>query len=190
MNILILLEDTPNDQHIAVPVVRALCAKRGITAKVRASQERLRSVEDATDPERLLPIIQTHQGMVELFILIVDRDCRAPDRPRGGDRASALANLEQKIAASGALGAGQRFITCQAIEELETWLLAAFDELPWQGVRDHCDPKEAYFEPLAEGRGLSENVGGGRQELMREALDRFKRIWQLCPELQQLAARI
>lgn len=190
MKILILLEDTPNDQHIAVPLVRALCAKRGIPAKVTASQERLGSVEEAMDTTRLLPIIESHQGMVDLFILIVDRDCRAPGRPRGGDRAHALAHLEQTIAASGALGAGQRFITCQAVEELETWLLAAFDDLPWSKIRDHCDPKEVYFEPLAQARGLVENVGGGRQELMREALGRFKRIWQLCPELQHLAARL
>ncbi len=190
MKILILLEDTPNDQHMAVPLVRALCQQRGITAKVAASQERLGSVEEAMNPERLIPIIESHQGMVDLFILIVDRDCRAPDRPRGGDRAQGLAHLEQVIASKGVLGPGQRFITCQAEEELETWLLAAFDNLPWQKVRNDCDPKESYFEPLARQRGVIENVGGGRQELMREAMGRFKRIWQLCPELRYFAARL
>ncbi len=93
MRILILLEDTPNDQHVAVPLVRALCQQRDIIAKVAASHERLGSVEEAMNPERLIPIIEIHQGMVDLFILIVDRDCRAPGRPRGGDRGQALAHL-------------------------------------------------------------------------------------------------
>lgn len=192
MNVLVVLEDTPRDQFIAVPIVRALCQFIGQPAKVAALPERMRSVEQATDLEKLLPVLAARRGMVDVFLLIVDRDCRAPGRPRDGHRAAALRNLEQKVIESGELGAKCRFLACEAIEELEIWLLAGFDHDhdAWQPMREHCDPKEAYFEPFARERGVFEKPAEGRSELMAQAVRRYRRIRHLCPELQNLEARL
>lgn len=190
MNVQVILEDTPKDQHIAVPVLRALFQFLGRPARVSALSERMGSVEQATDIERLLPLLAARRGMVDLFVLIVDRDCRAPDRPRGGDRAAALRALEEKVAASGELGGSCRFVACEAIEELEVWLLAGFKHDSWQAVREECDPKEAFFEPFAKARGVFEKPAEGRAELTSEAVRHYPRIRQLCPELVALEQRL
>lgn len=190
MNVQIVLEDTPNDRHIAVPIVQAMFQFLGRPAKVTALAERMRSVEQATDLDRLLPLLAARRGMVDVFLLIVDRDCRAPDRPRGGDRAAALRQLEQRIKESGELGAECRFLACEAWEELEVWLLAGFEHEAWRPIREHCDPKEEYFEPFARARGVFEFPAGGRAELMAEAVRRYRRIRHLCGELQLLEERL
>ena len=190
MNVVVVLEDTPRDQHIAVPVVRALFQYIGQPAKVAALPERMRSVEQATDLEKLLPVLAARRGMVDLFLLIVDRDCRAPDRPRGGNRAAALRDLERRVMDSGELGGNSRFVACEAIEELEVWLLAGFEQNAWQKIRDDCDPKEAFFEPFAKARGVFEKPAEGRAELMADAVRRYRRIRHLCPEIQNLEGRI
>jgi len=190
VNVQIVLEDTPNDQHIAVPIIRAIFQYIQRPAKVAVLKDRMGSVEQATNLDRLRPLLAARCGMVDLFILIVDRDCRAPNRPRGGDRNATLRNLEQRVKDSGALGKSCRFIACEAIEELEVWLLAGFEHEAWQPIREHCDLKEEYFEPFAKGRGVFEQPGEGRAELMAESIGKYKRIRQLCEELQHLEVRI
>jgi hypothetical protein len=190
VNVDIILEDTPKDQCIAVPIVQAVFQYLERPAKVRALPERMGSIEQATDLEKLLPLLAARSGMVDLFLLIVDRDCRAPDRPRGGDRAAALRSLERRVQDSGQLGTRSRFIACEAVEELEVWLLAGFDLPGWSGIRDHCDPKEEYFEPFAKERGVFERPAEGRTELMGEAVRRYRRIRLLCPELQSLEDKL
>ena len=190
MNVVIILEDTPKDQCIAIPIVQAVFQYLDRPAKVRALPERMGSVEQATDLGKLLPVLASRSGMVDLFLLIVDRDCRAPDRPRGGDRAEALRSLERRVADSGQLGARSRFLACEAVEELEVWLLAGFDLPNWGRIRNHCDPKEAFFEPFAKERNVFDKPAEGRTELMGEAVRRYKRIRQLCAELQSLENRL
>ena len=190
MNVLIVLEDTPKDQFVAVPIVQALFQFIGRPAKVAAYQERMRSVEQATDLDKLMPALLARRGMVDIFLLIVDRDCRAPNRPRGGNRAEALRELERRVTANQQLGPNRFFLACEAIEELETWLLAGFDHERWSDLRDHCDPKEAYYEPFAKSRKVFEKPAEGRAELMNESVKRYRRIRQLCPELQRLEDRI
>lgn len=190
MNVQIVLEDTPKDEHIAVPLIRALFQFIGRPANVAPLRHRMRSVEQAIDIERLLPQLAARCGMVDLFLLIVDRDCQAPDRPRGGNREAALRSLEQRISASGELGTSCRFLAYEAIEELEVWLLAGFDVPGWQEIRGHCDPKEAFFEPFSNGRGVFEKPAEGRADLMADAVRRYRRIRHLCPEIQVLEQRI
>jgi hypothetical protein len=190
VNVLVVLEDTPRDQFIAVPIIRALFQFIGRPAKIAALPERLRSVEQATDLEKLLPVLAARRGMVDVFLLIVDRDCRAPGRPRGGNRAAALQRLERRVIDSGELGVSCRFLACEAVEELETWLLAGFDHANWTQIRDDCDPKETFFEPFAKSRGVFEKPAEGRAELMEQAIRRYKRIRLLCSELQSLEARL
>jgi hypothetical protein len=186
----VVLEDTPKDEHIAVAVVRALFQSVGRIATVAPLRHRFRGVDRVTNPRILLPELAARCGMVDLFILIVDRDCTAPGRPRGGDRASDLRELEAAIRDSGRLGECQ-FLACEAIEELEVWLLAGFQRPGWQEIRDECDPKEAFFEPFAREMGVFDDPAEGRAELMAMAAPYYnKRIRVLCPELQELESRV
>jgi len=190
VNVQVILEDTPRDQHIAIPIVQAVFQYIGRPAKVRAFNERMRSVERATDFDSLLPLLAARSGMVDLFILIVDRDCRAPNRPRGGNRAAALQILETRVVESGVLGPNCHFMACEAWEELEVWLLAGFYHTNWNEIRDHCDPKEAFFEPFAKAHGVIEKPAEGRAHLMHEAIRHYRRIRSRCPELRFLEERV
>jgi hypothetical protein len=189
VNVLVLLEDTPKDRAIALPIVRAACQFIGRSARVAILEERLGSVEQATNFERLMPLLEARRGMVDVFVLLVDRDCQDPTRPRGGNRRAALDALEARVLNSEKLR-GRRFVACEAIEELEVWLLAGFEHSTWNAIREECDPKEVYFEPFARARGVFELPAEGRAELMAECIGRYRRIRHLCPELQALERRI
>ncbi len=121
---------------------------------------------------------------MDLFLLIVDRDGRA-------GRRQALAALE--VRARQAIGNGKCFLAENAYQEIEVWALGGAN-LPtawaWSEVRNHPNPKEAYFRPFAGSRDLLDEPGEGRQTLGQEAAKRLARVRALCPELDQLAERI
>ncbi len=129
--------------------------------------------------ERMKQVIEKYRGMVDVFILCVDRDGDPGRRQR-------LDQLEAEF------GNGQVFLAENAWEELETWLLAGLD-LPsdwrWQDVRAEVHVKETYFQPLAIERGVSDSPGGGRQILGEEASRRIDAIRLKCPEDFDFLAR-
>ncbi len=88
-------------------------------------------------------------GMVNLFLLIVDRDLDS-------NRRIALDNLEKRAENRCVL------LAENAWQEIEVWALAAQD-LPrkwkWADVRSEQHPKEVYFEPFALSRGLQDEPG-------------------------------
>lgn len=49
-------------------------------------------------------------------------------------------------------------------------------------IRTEINPKEEYFDALAQQLGLLNEPGGGRKTLGIEAARRYTRIRQLCPE--------
>ena len=74
------------------------------------------------------------------------------------------------------------------------WALAG-QELPndwnWQEIRSHTHPKEAYFEPLAKKRGLTNEPGEGRTTMGREAAQNYPRVRALCTEdIESLETRL
>jgi hypothetical protein len=94
-----------------------------------------------------------------LFLILVDRDCDQ--------------NRIHRITAreSEAQSRGKCLFGCLAIEEVEMWALAIYqNELPapWQEMRQECHPKEAYFIPLVERLGLQNDVGRGRKQIMKD----------------------
>lgn len=183
MNVLIVPEDFRKDQYILKPLFQRLFRRMGKpAARIRVCQDPLLGgIDQALRIERLSEIVHRYQGMIDLFILCVDRD--------GNDgRRQQLDKIEQEAAGS------TTFFAENAWEELETWVLAGV-EVPsgwsWSAIRAEVHVKEQYFDQLVELRGLGDFPGGGRQPLGEEASRRIDAIRVKCPEdFDSLARRI
>ena len=184
MNVLLIPEDFRKDGYILKPIFRRLLNTLSqATAKVRICRDPLLGgVGEALKMERLREVVERHRGMVDIFVLCVDRDGEV-------DRRRRLDQIE------GEFRKGKRVFLCEnAWEELETWLLAGLD-LPsswrWKDVRAAVDVKERYFEPLANSRGVSDGPGGGRKSLGEEAARNVGAIRRKCREdFDRLARRL
>jgi hypothetical protein len=177
MNILVIPEDFRKDQYILKPIIAALFDYIGKPrAKVLVCKDPLLGgIDQATDKERITEIIERYKGMVQVFLLLVDRDAVE-------SRRALLTDIEQMAANS--LG-HNRFYAENAWQELEVWTLAGLDlpaDWQWRAVRAEPHPKERYFEPFAQRRGLSDAPGGGRKALSEEAARNIPRLRTLCPE--------
>ena len=61
----------------------------------------------------------------------------------------------------------------------------------WKTIRDEAHPKETYYLPFAESRGVLGLPGEGRDKLAREAASHYDRIRVRCKEdIQRLEDRI
>jgi hypothetical protein len=185
LNVLVIPEDFRKDQYILKPIVSAMLrnAPRGSTAKVIVCQDPLLGgIDQAMSWERLRDVLDMYP-MVDLFLLLVDRD---------GDRhrRRSLDRLEELAAEY--LPAGRRFLAEHAWQELEVWALAGH-HLPWQWkkVREERNPKEVYFLPYARSRGLLDEPGQGRKTLAVESATKYRSVRSRCREdLEALEARL
>ena len=184
MNVLIIPEHPQKDKYILKPLFQSLFRYIG---KPHASVEVcerliLGGVSEALKKENIAQIVQQYQGCINIFILCVDRDADIY-------RCQQLTRLEQIFSYAGV------FLTVNAWEELETWVLAGFKveslrkelKLPrqkysWKCIRAERDSKEWYFEPLAEVRGLADMPDKGYRQLGIEAARQVKQICLKCPE--------
>jgi hypothetical protein len=183
MNVLVIPEDFVKDEHILLPIIRRLLADIGKpNAKVLVCRDpRLRGVGEALKWSVIQKIIGRYRYRTHVFILALDRDAEMGRRAR-------LSTIELK-----AKEEIQCFLGVLAEEEVEVWVLAGHTLPPpwkWSAIRKARDPKEQYFEAFAKQRGVSQNLSGGRKVLAAEAVNRFARIKQLCPELVDLQLRI
>ena len=183
MRVLLIPEDFRKDQYILKPLFSRLFRDLGKSkAKVRVCQNPLLGgVAEALKFDRIAEITQRYQGMIDVFILCIDRDGEAGRRQR-------LDQIEEEF------GNALLFFAENAWEEVETWVLAGVD-LPrdwrWADVRAEVQVKEKYFEPLAEQRGLSDYPGGGRKELAEAASHKIPAIRRKCVEdFDALAKRL
>ena len=168
------------------PIVAALMDSAGKKAKVRVCCDPLLGgVSQAMKWSRLHDIIRRYEGMIDLFLLCVDRDGEE-------HRREALTKLETR--AKEVLPVTKYFLAENAWQELEVWVLAGHKNLPskwsWQTIREERDPKEIYFMPYSKSRNLLNEPGEGRKTLGREAARQFDRIAQLCPEVSELQQRV
>ncbi len=178
MNVLVIPEDFRKDQYMLKPIFMAMMKEVGKpNAKVRVCQDPLLGgVNEALKWERIQEIIERYKGMVNLFLLCVDRDGKS-------GRKIVLTNLEQQ--AANILTSGRLLLAENAWQEIEVWVLAGHDlssDWNWQVIRDEVNPKETYFLPFATQRKLLDAPGEGRKTLAEEAARRYDRIRQLCPE--------
>lgn len=183
MRVLIVPEDFQKDQYILKPIFERLFQSLAKPrTQVRVCQNpRLRGIDQALDLDRMLGIVERYKGMMDIFILCVDRDGEIGRRHR-------LDQLELRC------GAATMFLAANAWEEIETWVLAGLD-LPsgwrWREVRAEIQVKERYFDQLADQRGLADRPDGGRKPLAQEAAHHIDAIRQKCPEdFDHLARRL
>jgi hypothetical protein len=187
MNVLVLPEDFRNDQYVLRPIIQALFRYRGLQAKIQIlTDPLLGGVDEALNQNNIESILDLYKGMVDIFILCVDRDCEA-------GRHISLKAIEQYAAAR--LPAGKRFLAAMAMEELEVWLLAGVNNLPadwrWRDILDECHPKELYFDEYVKLHGLQNDVGRGRRMLGLNAARNYQRVRQLCSrDVQVLEAAV
>lgn len=180
MRVLVIPEDQQQDRFILKPVLERLFAELGKPARIEILPEpQLRGDDQALDQKLLAQIVADNAPMVDLFLLIVDRDC---------DRRNHVARAEAREREH-----AEQLLACLAVEEIETWMLALHEPAdigaPWKDVREHCDPKETFAEPLLERLG-SNGPGRGRKAAMRRLAGNWQRLISRCPELLDLAARI
>ncbi len=178
MRVLVIPEDFRKDQYILEPIVSTMLSEVGKPrAIVRVCRDPLLgSVSQALNWRRIEEVLARYRGMVDVFLLCVDRDGDASRRGR-------LDYLEQQ--AQQILFAPRIFLAENAWQEIEVWVLAGHDlpsEWAWLQIRSERNPKAIYFEPFTRTRGLTEAVAGGRKTLATEAAARYGRIRQLCPE--------
>lgn len=183
--VLVIPEDFRKDQFVLEPIVSKMFEAIGRKAKVIVCRDPLLGgIDQALKWERIQEIIVRYRSMIECFLHIVDRDGKP-------GRREALNRLESLAAAE--LAPGKRFLSENAWQEVEVWLLAGHDLPPawaWQDVREHENPKEAYFLPFAERRGVVHEPAEGRGVLGREAASRYNRIRTLCAEVAELERRL
>ncbi len=174
MRVLIIPEDDRKDQYILNPIFSQLLRSIGKPrARIRVCQApRLGGIVEAMKPDRISEIVERYEGMMDIFILCVDRDGEEGRRQR-------LDEIEAIF------GDVRVFLAADAWEEIETWVLAGLD-LPadrnWKTIRAEIQVKERYFEPLVAERNLSDEPGGGRKPLAEEASRRIEAIRKKCPE--------
>lgn len=178
MKVLVVPEDQTLDGYIVRPVVTALFDDLGYRASIDVLPEpRLRGAGDALDKELIASIVRDNP-MIDLFVLVVDRDC---DR-RGNSRKALERQSEHAT----------KLIACVAKEEVEVWLLALYADrlpVPLKEVRAHCDPKEVWAEPLLASLGR-QGPGGGRKNAMRALAGSWRSLRDRCDELKQLQKAI
>jgi len=176
MKVLAIPEDPTLDQYILKPIVERLFRELRRPARVDVLQDpSLRGVAQALDRDMIAGIVADNP-MIDLFLLVVDRDCDAKREPAARAR---------EVEHPG------RLLACVAIEEIEVWLLAIHKDdlgLRWPDVRADCHPKERYAEPFL---AAHDGPGRGRKAAMGPlAGRRWRSLTQLCPELGVLQHRL
>ncbi len=179
-NVLVVPEDPQNNGYILKPLVsRILSACGKPNAKVTVlTNPRAKGYEHA---KALLRDLFERYRQMDLFLFLPDAD--------GKDRSAELRVLEKL-----ARDRGAKLLCCAAEQEIEVWLLAGHrDRLkaaPWQEIRADVSVKENVFHPFLAEHGNSKAPGGGRQDLMNQALNGYGALLQLCPELAELERRV
>lgn len=183
MKVLIIPEDFRHDQYMLAPLfvgLLNLCGKPNANVRV-CLDPLLGGVSEAMKTERLDEIVQRYDGMIDIFVLCVDRDGKE-------GREAALAALETRYSV------GRHFFCVAAIEELEAWLLAAHDlpkEWVWKDIRADVSVKENYYIPFAKMKKVEYSPGQGRKILGAEMKSKIQRVLQRCDqELSPLLAKL
>lgn len=175
--VLVIPEDPTHNGYILKPVVERLMAEAGKpNARVLVlTNPKLDGYEDAI--RAIKSELPDRYGFYDLWLFIPDADV-----------ASGLENLEAEAGQKGV-----RLICCAAQPELEAWLLAGYrKELNqnWSEIKSHPRLKEEVFAPFLAKHGDEQAAGGGREKLMRQALQNFRGLVEVCPEIGVLVKRI
>ncbi len=187
LNVLILPEDPVKDGYVLRPIIKAMMRVAGKPqARVDVCDDpRFHGTSQALKWQFIQQALSRNARIYHLYLLCVDRDGDA-------NRQSVLDSLEKQ--AKAAVGRDRTFLAENAWQEVEVWLLAGH-VLPrkwaWRAIRDEVHPKETYYLPFAESRGVLDLPSEGRDKLAREAASRYDRIRRRCKEdIKRLEDRI
>lgn len=178
--VLVVPEDPTHNGYILRPLIDRIlseCGKPNARIDVLSSP-RAKGYDHAKSLIEA-EILEAYAHM-NLILFLPDAD--------GKDKSGALRALEARAAT-----AGVKLICECAVQEIEVWLLAGHtDKLdrPWQEIRSDTHVKEDVFQPFLERYGDSRRPGGGRDLLMREALNNYSGIITRCPEIKALQDRV
>lgn len=177
--VLVIPEDFTKDEHVLKPVVEKVLVDAGKTnATVLVCRDpNFGGIGEALKIERLRKDVIERYPMVDLFVLLVDRDGQA-------GREETAKRIETTLTAE-LTGRGRRFVAELARQEVEIFLLAGHDlpgEWSWQTVRQDPDVKNTIFQELVRLKGTSRLPHDGRKKLMAEAIKNWARIKSRCPE--------
>ena len=185
-NVLVITEDYVQDEHVVGPLVEKIFQHLGKKARVLVCRNpRFRGIKECTNFELVKEKVIKAYPMVDLFLLLIDRDAEP-------NRRQSLTNLEDRIQEH--LKSNQTFLTEHAFQEVEVWAMAGQD-LPsnwsWQEIRAERDSKERFYVPLAKEKGLLNFPHQGRKQMTQDSLKNWSRILQRCPkDIGRLIERI
>ena len=173
-------EDPTHNGHILRPLIERVLASCGKpNAKVDVlTNPKVCGFENACNTLRDEVIVR--YAHYNLLLFLPDSDLV--------NRGTTLAELE-----AFAQTKSVTLYCCEAIPEVEAWLLAGHIEkltIGWQVVRSHPRLKEEVFVPFLETYGDKFRPGQGRKSLMTETLSNFEGLLTRCPELKLLRQRV
>lgn len=178
MKVLLIPEDPTLDQYILKPVVTQLFADLGKTPRIEVlSKPRLRGVAQALDARVLADVVADYP-MIDLFLVLVDRD--------GDLRRRQLADAREAAHPD-------RLLVCLAVEEVEIWMLALHSEklgVPWSEVRGEVDLKKRFAHPFLEAHAPKLELGRGRAWAMQAMGAHWRGVCRRCAELAELRQRV
>jgi hypothetical protein len=177
LKVLVIPEDFTKDEHILKPLVERILTESGLTAQVQVCRDpNFQGVHAALNLDALRSRVLARYPMVDLFILIADRDGNAGRKVRTD---------EIEMTLTGELADRRNFLAEVAWQEAEVFILAGHD-LPqgwsWKEIRADSDVKNTFFKRLVALRGTEKQPHGGRKKLMAEAIVNWQRIKTRCPE--------
>ncbi len=177
-NVLVIAEDFTKDEAILLPLIRRVMEEKG---RPNANVQVCRNpnpggIDACLNSDWLVTNLVPLYPMVNLFLLFVDRDGNA-------GRAARIAEVEQRVQAS--LQHQSVFLGEHAWQEVEVFILAGLDlpsDWSWQDIRADPDVKNTRFMEYAKRAGTLHLPHAGRKKLMVEAISRWQRIKDRCPE--------
>lgn len=177
-NVLIVPEDFTKDEHILLPIVRKVLHDAGKPkATVLVCRDpNFQGIDGALDQCRIREEVIRRYPMVNLFLLMVDRDGRP-------GRDVAVSNLQSAV--QDALATSQKFLALTARQEVEIFPIAGHDlssGWSWPAIRQEGDVKNTYFKELTRREGTEQFPHEGRKQLMAAAMRNWNRIKSRCPE--------
>ncbi|MDJ0841612.1 MAG: hypothetical protein QNK37_34205 [Acidobacteriota bacterium] len=180
MKVMIIPEDPTYDQYILKPIVTQILTDLGKpNARVEVLREpHLNGVSAALDA-KIIEKIVADNPMIDLFLLMVDRDCNKPNHNE--NRAAKRESEHEPL------------LACVAVEEVEVWLLALHrSELntPWREIRAHCHPKETWCDGFLAEKGWGKSPGRGRKRAMSPLGKQWPGLLQVCPELTEFKKKM
>jgi hypothetical protein len=178
-NVLVIPEDFTKDEHVLKPVVEKILEDAGKSnANIFVCRNpNFGGIGEALKKERLRKDVIARYPMMDLFVLLVDRDGEA-------GRGRIVSNIETELTAELTARNG-RFVAELAWQEVEVFVLAGHD-LPgsssWQEIRADADVKNTFFQALVKDKGVENHPHDGRKKLMAEGIKNWARIKSRCPE--------